>query len=377
MNYTFDQLSQTINQWLLLEDQGLIKILVASLLVNRLPDDPVWLIIVAPPGSAKTELLRGLKDLDKIYFISDLTEQTLLSGDRQNKNASLLHRIPDNSILILKDFSTVLSMNPEKQATILAQLREIYDGFFSKEFGTGESKKWRGKLGLIAAATSAIDKRWSVYQSLGERFIQYRPCLPDPFKVAKQAIDNTGKEEFLRSEINSAYTRFFSQDFGEAPALTAPFVENVIHLAAFTVRARSTVGRDGYSREIDFIPQPESPARLSKQLIGLAKGLALISGKYTNEDYQLIFKVGMDSIPQKRKAVILCLPYTPGASLAEIAAHIGYPTNTTRKTLEELCALKIIVRSGGGRGAREVWSLHPEVAAFFNQFSPDCTGGTL
>ncbi len=206
---SFEELERVVHKWLLISDPGLIKVVVGTVLANRLKADPVWLFIVAASGGTKTELIRALKLIDGAYPLSDLTPQTFLSGDRGRKDASLLHRIPkENAVFTYKDFTTVLTMHRDKSHAILSQLREIYDGYVSKEFGTGETKSWEGKVGFIAGVTTVIDRYQAVFQVLGERFVQYRPKRPDVIAVAKKAMANSGGEAVMREEIQNAFADY-------------------------------------------------------------------------------------------------------------------------------------------------------------------------
>jgi hypothetical protein len=68
---------------------------------------------------------------------------------------------------------------------ILAQLREIYDGSFAKEWGNGKSFRWAGKVGLLAGVTGAIDRAYSMNTILGERFLLFRPKSPPAYDLAR------------------------------------------------------------------------------------------------------------------------------------------------------------------------------------------------
>ena len=80
--------------------------------------------------------------------LGDVTENTFLSGFYGAVQPGLLEKLGDqheqgsalvtkgDAILLVKDFTTVLSMRREKRATILSQLREIHDGEFKRSFGT-------------------------------------------------------------------------------------------------------------------------------------------------------------------------------------------------------------------------------------------------
>lgn len=215
-------LEETIHKWLLINDKGLIRVLVGTVVANKLKADPVWLFIIAAPGGSKTELIRGLNKVDKVYSISDLTPQTFLSGEKNNKTGSLLLRLPFGTIFTYKDFTTVLTMHRDKQQAIISQLREIFDGYYRKEFGTGETKDWVGKIGFIAGVTTVIDRHHEIYSVLGERFVQYRPIQPDRIALAKKAISNSGGEDLMREEIQNAMADYISGIKIPEEKITAP-----------------------------------------------------------------------------------------------------------------------------------------------------------
>ncbi len=359
---SFEVLEQIVHKWLLINDKGLIRVLVGTVVANKLQADPVWLFIVAAPGGSKTELIRGLNRVENIYPISDLTPQTFLSGEKEKKTASLLLRLAFGTILTYKDFTTVLTMHRDKQQAIISQLREIFDGSYRKEFGTGETKDWEGKLGFIAGVTTVIDRHHEIYSVLGERFVQYRPIQPDEIALAKKAIGNSGGEKIMREEIQDAIADYIAGIKIPEEKMIVPdwLVDRVAHLASFVVRARSGIIRDGYStREIEQIPDPELPTRLSKQLITLSAAFNLMSdGNFTEDDYALVYKIGLDSIPTKRRLVIETLVKSQEQQeTTDVATAISYPTNTTRRILEDLHGLQLVERESQGKGYPDKWKI--------------------
>ncbi len=370
---SFEELEKIVSKWLLIKDEGLLRILLASVIANKLQADPVWLFLVAAPGGTKTELIRGLNKIDGIYPISDLTPQTLLSGER-GKDASLLLRLPFGTIFTYKDFTTVLSMHRDKQQAIISQLREIFDGYYRKEFGTGETKTWEGKIGFIAGVTSVIDRHYEIYSVLGERFIQYRPVQSDSIALAKKAMANSGGEKRMREEIQNAIADYIAgiKIPEERMAVSEELQDHVAHLAAFCVKARSGILRDGYStREIDLIPDTELPTRLAKQLITLLSALLLIGHTTSEVDYELIRKVAMDSLPQKRRlALNILMLEEEQLDTADIALKIGYPTNTTRRILEDLHGLGLVDREHEGKGYADKWQISKYAKMLWNKAMP-------
>jgi DNA-binding MarR family transcriptional regulator len=357
---SYEELETVISKWLLIKDRGLLRIMLAAVVANKIEADPVWLFIVAAPGGSKTELIRGLNKVEGIYPISDLTPQTFLSGER-GKNGSLLLRLPTGTIFTYKDFTTVLSMHRDKQQAIISQLREIFDGYYRKEFGTGETKTWEGKIGFIAGVTSVIDRHYEIYSVLGERFIQYRPVQPDSIALAKKAMANSRSGKQMREEIQNAIADYISsiQIPEEGAIISEEMQDRFAHLASFCVKARSGIIRDGYStREIDLVPETEVPTRLAKQFITLYSVLPHVGHISETEDYDLIKKLATDSLPKKRRLVLDAL-IDSGEMMetADIALKIGYQTGTTRRTLEELHALGLANREHKGTGYADRWSL--------------------
>ena len=120
---------------------------------HRLPGPRVWLMQVAPPGSLKTETVTALDGLPKVHLIDQITPNTFISGQirghegSSKRSSSLLHRVGSDGILIYPDFSTILSMKFENRASILADMRRIYDGKLRKEYGTADAPiahTWQG-----------------------------------------------------------------------------------------------------------------------------------------------------------------------------------------------------------------------------------------
>jgi hypothetical protein len=122
------------------------------------------LFLNSPPSGAKTEIIRSLASDPGTFFLSDLTARTLASGQKKGQG-SLLLKLPSHCVLALKDFGSILSKRAEERAEIIQQLREIFDGSYHKEFGSGVTIDWQGKWGLIAGTTPIIDRHQPVMEA--------------------------------------------------------------------------------------------------------------------------------------------------------------------------------------------------------------------
>ena len=153
-------------RWLILKDRTPIYAVLGTVAANLLPGgDPVWLGLIAPPSSAKTEILNSLSKLPKVVQVSSLSPASFLSATSkkdqdEESTGGLLSQIGEFGIIVLKDFTTMLSLRPEVNAEVLAALREVFDGRYTRHVGTdgGRTMTWNGKVGLIFASTEAFDR---------------------------------------------------------------------------------------------------------------------------------------------------------------------------------------------------------------------------
>ncbi|MBI2485498.1 MAG: hypothetical protein HYW01_00765 [Deltaproteobacteria bacterium] len=348
-----------------LNDADLIDVALAVVVANYFVDaDQLWLLIVAPSSGAKTELLRSLDGGKDIYFLSNLTKATLISGQKGNIEASLLPKL-SNHVLVMKDFTTVLEMRADDKAEILAQLREIYDGKYEKAFGTGKVFRWKGHVGFLAGVTIVIDDSLLVKQVLGERFILYRTIHENRKSMTRQALRNTGKEKDMRNELNKIMRKFLNQfqRVDKLPDCPEEIEEKIIYLADTTALSRSSVPREGTGDKIiKYVPDPELPTRLAKQFKLLACGLALVRNKsqITEDEYRVLRKIALDTIPNQRKIAIKVLLTDDWLKTREVADKIRYPVTTTRIILEDLHVLRIADRRfEGGKNAVETAQTTP------------------
>ena len=124
---------EVFKRWLLLDDVTPILAVLGAVAANYLEGDPVWLGVVGPPSSAKTEILNSTSLLPKVFQVATFTPAALLSGTptkQRDKNArgGLLCEVGEFGILALKDFGSILTLRPDAKNEALGALRELYDG---------------------------------------------------------------------------------------------------------------------------------------------------------------------------------------------------------------------------------------------------------
>src|SRR5207249_3318592 len=144
--------------------------------------------------------------------------------------------------------TSILSMNRDSRTAVLAALREVYDGAWTRHLGVdgGKTLHWRGKLGFIGACTSIIDNHHSVMAAMGERFIMYRLPVFNEDELAERALSHQGQEAKMRQELNSAVHDFFGNlQLSDHSRSAGAERGRLIALASLAVRCRSAVEREG------------------------------------------------------------------------------------------------------------------------------------
>lgn len=369
LEYPLEEVKAAVKPWLFLEDDRIIDVMCATVIANKFKTDPLWIIFIGPPSHAKTELLRGLDGHPSAYFLSNLTPATLVSGKpKKGEDPSLLPKLTDKT-LVMKDFTTVLTMRSESQQEILSQFREIYDGSYSKAFGTGKEFFWKGHVGLIAACTPVYDKHYSVIGSLGDRFMLYRIENSKEEEVGLLAQSIVGQEQRMRGEIREAVHKFLDQfkSLGNIQFEKDEIVNrDIVTLACFCAHARCPVDRDRYSQAVQYAPLPEGPARLVKQFMQLGMALALVHGKRVIDVsiYEILKKVGRDLISAQRLSVLKHLwaekvfeYIKEWRTTREISDALNMPATTGKLLLEDLMIVGLLnrQRSGDGETAPYQW----------------------
>jgi len=362
---SYEELRAVFEKWLYLPDDAPLRFILCAVIANKLPGDAFWAFLVAPSGSAKTELLNSITGLDFVRPLDMITTNTFLSGkQRKDPNASLLLRVPNGTIFVMRDFTSVLEMHTERRAEIFAQLRKIYDGHLTKCTGEGgESAElhWEGKVGLIAGVTPAIESYRAFANTLGERFLYYYLPVSDRNAAAQRALGNRENLRAMREELRQAVKGFLESlnipDHVELPQAMQAWI---VHVADFVSVARTGVSRDHYSstREILDLPDPEVPTRLAQQLGALACAHAVLFGRacVTQDDLDLVAQTALACIPTRRRLIIKTLVEAQAAmETSAIAEKLDLPTATVRRDLEELTALKLAKRTKVGEGKADLW----------------------
>ena len=155
---------------------------VTSLAISQEDGTPlVWLIVVGPPGSDKTQTVLSLQGCENTEFLDTLTPASFVTGyinDKTGEKAQDLLPLLNGRCLIIKDLTTLFSMRAEKVQQILGDLQSIYDGSYSKATGTVGVIRHDSCFVILACITPEALKKHQHYMSaVGGRFLLYQ--IPD------------------------------------------------------------------------------------------------------------------------------------------------------------------------------------------------------
>lgn len=370
----------TVDKWLLIKDPGLIKLLHASLIANKIQSDPVWIFLLAASGGGKTEIMNGFLKCPDYYSLSQLTPNTFLSGFKAGKNedgttkeASLLKRLGSGKTIGFKDFTSLLDGNKDELKELMGQFRDLYDGHVTKVTGTGEEITWKGKMGFIAGCTPIIEQRMSMVGAMGERFLNYKMISPTRKAMREKMRSNIGHEREMRDEIQNVFAGYqkgivIPDVLPTIPEEVDRMIESMTDFIAIS-RAVIMRGMDT-KREIEYIVEPEMSSRTYKQLYTLGMALMIMNGgTWTEIDTYILRHLAISSIHSMRLNLIMhALKFKTQVKTQTFATELGYPTSTTRRYLEDLTAIsmdggrvKILKRVYQGKGKPDLWEITPEM----------------
>jgi len=360
---SLERLHEVYRKWLFLDNTDGVDVTMAVMVSNRIEGDPLWMFIVGPPSGAKTELLMPLRGRHDAHFTDSLTAHTLCSGfTPKSGDPSLIPRL-NGKVLVVKDFTTILSMRDVVQDEIFGDLRAAYDGHFRKPFGNGIIREYESRFSLIGAVTPMIYNRAKQHQALGERFLKFAICenLDHAHEddIIAKSISNMNQETRMRDELRDAVVSYLGNEhLNDVAELPKGMTRRIVSLARFGARMRGTVMRDPYRPDIvEGRPSSEVGARLGKQLAKLAVSLAMVRHrkKVTDDDYALVKKTVLDTVPQRYEDVVKVLVLRMrgeggGLNAHQVAARTRYPRSTAKRMLEDLEALEIVdcMRSSEG-----------------------------
>lgn len=375
-------LKKEIQKYQYFEDTQIIDVALASIIANRLRfGRPIWLIVIGASSGGKSQILRPLSITDSkfLHRVDDVTENTFLSGIRakEDEPISLLLRIGHHGMIVISDFTVIMSKPSESRSTILSQFRMIYDGEMTKHSGTSKNAiTWpghghkKGHLGVLAGSTPSIYSHMEQVSDMGERFIYYRMKDYNPEKATHLAMSRKVDENNLDDILATLYGDYIkdvvlSYNAEDSLELDEKTKERIIEISAFAERVRTTAEFDRYEKIITKIPVPAFPMRVALQLSAIAKGLLVIrkheTGEYklTEDDLSSLDWVAYSLANEEKRAclkVLASVAFESPMTTSTISDQIGLDTKIVRIVLQNLASVGVLKRDGSSDSTALKWS---------------------
>lgn len=146
------------------------EVMLASAIAIRVHGLMLWLHCVGPSSSLKTTFAKIIASAsDKTFMVSNFNG--LYSGMRSNVDSSLVPLL-HNKLLIIPDFTPLLTSSKDVQDKIFGEFRDIYDGAGRRIFGNGVDRNYQGvNFGVLTCVTDKIYQFGPGRSDLGERFL--------------------------------------------------------------------------------------------------------------------------------------------------------------------------------------------------------------
>lgn len=340
-------------------DPSPLFLFLGAIAANYFRGNPVWLMLVGPPSCGKSTILMSASKLRNMHFASQVKNTAaFITWEKDSGQGGLLHRIGPRGFLVLKDFTTTLSLDKDNLRDVLSVLRECYDGRFDRPTGNagGSSLAWSGKLCVLTGATNEIDNAMQFNQSMGERFVYYRYDNANDNDIFQQAnaalgrfqLDNTDQTETLANAVKELFDSLQLTWKTDRREFTDKERSRLAQLVTVACKLRTVVRRHNFrDKEIVAPPQYEQGARLAEVLGNLYLGMELV-GVNENWRWQLVKKVALDSGPLLRVEILRRID---GANALGIEADADLLANEIKisksqvtKTIQELNICNLIYK---------------------------------
>lgn len=338
-----------------------LDIVMAACAAHRLGGDPLWLLVISGSGAAKTETVSALSETGVLITSTLTSDAALLSASPKRTRAKsatggLLLKIGEDGVLVIKDVTSILAMNSNTRAPLLAAFREIYDGRWERNVGTdgGQTLTWEGHLTVIGAVTTAWDDAHAAIAAMGDRFVLARfDSAECRIETGEQAIRNGGHEREMRKELCAAAKAVLDAMSSMPVTLTNDEQSDILNIADAVTFIRTAVITD-YRGDVMDAHAPEAPTRFAKQLAQVFKGSVAI-GIEREKALDLVIKAARDSAPPARLTVLLEIDRMGGNDIKGISEKIGKPQTTVKRWVEALLVLGLVKLRRMDDGSNGFW----------------------
>jgi len=328
----------------------------------------LWMLLVGVPSSGKTDLVRLIKDAESTYYLDNLTQNAFISGERATKSQKVYDLLPqiDKKCLIIKDWTSIFSLDEKMTKKLLGDLVGIYDKEFTKFSSRRGNISYNSAFSQLGCITPATLNRHTQYMNMvGARFLCY--SMPstsngDAEKSYESIFNNNDRsliEKEARLYVSSYLNQLIQKPFNVEPLnksaqaylrTTAELMSNcrgIVILQSATFKNEE--GEEIKYYEVSDV-QVEEPWRAVQQIILLARYLAFVLGKseVTVEELSIIKEIVISSMPADRSQALRTIKKQGGIITAkQLSDSDDRSIKTSRRLLDELTALKVLEKVKG------------------------------
>ena len=323
----------------------------------------LWMLFVGVPSSGKTDLVRLMKDAQSAFYLDNLTQNAFISGERATKSQKVYDLLPliDKKCLIIKDWTSIFSLDEKMTKKLLGDLVGIYDKEFTKFSSRRGNISYKSAFSQLGCITPATLNRHTQYMNMvGARFLCYSMPIStsgDAEKSYKSIFTNTDRsliEKEARLYVSSYFNQIIQKPFNIKPLSKS--AQAYLRIAAELmsncrgiVLLQSATFKNEEGEEIKYYEvsdvQIEEPWRAVQQIILLAQHLAFVVGKdeVTIEELSIIKEVVISSMPADRSQALRTIKEQSGTITAkQLSDFSDRSIKTSRRLLDELTALKVL-----------------------------------
>lgn len=359
---------------------------------NYFTGNPVWLMLVGSPSTGKTVIVKACSALPNCRIASDSHNASafLTSSAKRGKGGLLSPSriehggetggIGDFGIILYPEFSSILDLPPDARAFVTSVHRQIYDGAWSREYGSdgGITLSWSGKAGALGAVTAAIDQH-AMSSALGERWLYYRLPDPDHLSQARVATESHSEDPADRNAaLSAAVLDIFHVSGIEKGMTPRPLILSERTKMGSIVRSacllRGSVTRDRFHRDVIALPQTEGSGRIVSALTSIYLALERL-GLRNHWCWKIVRHIAADCCPALRLQIVRhCRTLEKcGKPITSAGVHAMLPISQSVITrgLEEIKLLGVLTHDGANEDEPARWRLDQGINKLLQEMEDD------
>jgi hypothetical protein len=177
--------------------------------------------------------------------------------------------------------------------------------------------------------------------------IFFRP-KNDPKKARERARENRDKQKEMREELHAVTMQFIAsmlkaKDEKGLPTTPDIIAEEMGELFDFLAIARTTIHHDMRTGDIEELPEPEFPTRITNTVGRLMEAHALMNGRDEVNELDMAFgcRIISDNIPSMRWKILRALT-TDWQHTAKISKYSDLPPRAVKYHIDEMVALGLV-----------------------------------